>query len=77
MVNVLTNDNEFQYFHTYMRLAREGKVPALTDPKGHEYTVMSDMGELVLYCPYENLTTIPGLALYHQVERGVEDNIYV
>lgn len=73
MVNVLTNDNEFRYFHTYQRLAREGKVSPLTDPKGHEYVVMSDMGELILYCPYENLTTIPGVSIYHRVEQAVEE----
>jgi hypothetical protein len=70
----LDETNEFRWFHTYQRLAREGKVTPLVDSKGHEYTIIKDEGELVLFCPYENLTTIPGASVYHQVERGVMEN---
>lgn len=64
--------NEFQYFHTYERMAEAGIVPPLVDSRGHEYVTLSENGELVLYCPFEDLITTPGAAIYHKVYSAVD-----
>lgn len=64
--------SDFQYFHTYERLAEARIVPPLVDTRGHEYITLIEDGELVLYCPLENLTTIPGAAIYHKVYSAVD-----
>ena len=72
-VIALNEENEFQYFHSYMRLASEGKVSALTCECGTGYITMLRNGELNLWCPFDDTYMVPGEKLRLFVEQKVDE----
>jgi len=52
--------NEFQLFHAYNRLAREGKAPELACPCGCLYVTGISDDQLVLWCYQCDTKTRPG-----------------
>jgi hypothetical protein len=61
--------NEFQLFHTYNRLVRQGFADALTCSCGMEYvTGVSPEQDLILYCYQCNTKTRPGVNMLAKVK---------
>lgn len=69
---MIDETNEFQYFHSYIELARAGMEPMLTCACGTGYVTLIEDSRLVLWCPVEDFTVSPGVKTYRQVETAVE-----
>lgn len=68
----------WQLFHTYQRLADEGKAAPLVCPDdGTEMVTMVKNGDydtLYLWCPYHDLWIKPGLDVIDQVKAVVKEH---
>ena len=64
--------NEFELFHAYNRLAREGKVPELKCSCGTTYvTGLGHDEELILWCYTCDTKTHPGENTFARVKGAV------
>jgi hypothetical protein len=67
-------ENEFQLFHTYNRLVREGKALPLLCPCGNLLVTRLGKGDrLYLWCSTENTWTRPGGNFLARVQGVVEE----
>lgn len=70
---MLTSDNEFQYFHTYQELGKNGIIHPLTCQCGTPYVTVLREGSLALLCPMDNSIETPGMVIKDLIERMVDN----
>jgi hypothetical protein len=65
--------NDFQYLHSFQRLARDGKTNAFNDTCGSPFGVLKNKsGEPILWCPTCDSYKSPGLHMMDNVKRTVD-----
>jgi hypothetical protein len=76
MEAVVADINEFQLFHTYLGLVREGKAkPILCPFCEHEFIVSHENGDLRLSCYTCDTKIVPGFDTVSNVKAVVKEHV--